>query len=644
MRRTLFVHATLPILLAMPAGALAQSYSGVQAFGDSLTDNGNLFALTRAIQPVPASPPYFDGRFSNGPVWVEHLMPRLGLPSTALDDRAYGGAETGLGPSPSPGVLAQVSGAVTFGPRPGPSTLVVVWGGANDYRNHARTAPDPAVLVDSAINNLRDSLQLLINAGAREILVPNVPNLGDTPEGREQDATAPGTAARINAIIAGHNAALAQTVDRLRRPGVRITLLDVNALFRDVLTAPGRYGFTNTTVPCLLGVAPDVGADSGACSTPQGAATTVFFDKLHPTTAAHAIVAQFADSTLRAPMAGGNAAPARAQMAFLSAAEQARAISERLAALRGGFGGIGVLGSGLSPLTGGTAGGVSEGNRLDVGAASDRPFGLFLYGTHDWGNREAREGQDAFHYRGSLVALGADYRVTPGLTLGAAIGYGFGSSSLDEGRAEAHSTKLSAYAGYQAGGFYADADLGYSFDQYPDIRRSTGFAFLPQARGETHGNTLSADATVGYDVPVGTLTLGPFVGGRYARIRTDSFTERDAGALNLRVDGTSATSLTGAVGLRLGGVFSAGTAKVAPHVRLAYEHEFSHDARRITASLSGASLTAEPGVGARDALVAGVGVRVQVSDRLSLVADYAGTLARADGRDHSLLGKVEVKF
>lgn len=153
---------------------------------------------------------------------------------------------------------------------------------------------------------------------------------------------------------------------------------------------------------------------------------------------------------------------------------------------------------------------------------------------------------------------------------------------------------------------------------------------------------------MGYDVPVGTLTLGPFVGGRYARIRTESFTERDAGALNLRVDGTSATSVAGAVGLRLGGTFTvgagAGTTTVAPHVRLAYEHEFSHDVRRITASLSGSSLTAEPGVGARDALVAGVAVRVQVSDQLSLVADYAGTLVRADGRDHSLLGKVEVRF
>jgi len=638
-------------LLAVPGGALAQTYSGVQAFGDSLTDNGNVFALTRRINPIPRSPPYFEGRFSNGPVWVEHLIPRLGLPSTALDDHAFGGAESGSGPSPAPGVLAQVRRVATLGPRPGSRTLVAVWGGSNDYRNRARTTADPAGLVNTTVGNVQESVRLLIAAGAREILVPNIPNLGDTPEGREQDAAAPGTAARINGIVASHNAALAQMLDRLRLPGVRISLMDVNGLFRDVLAAPAKYGFTNTTVPCLLDIAPDVGADSGACATPQAAAGALFFDKIHPTTSAHAMLAQFADATLRGPMAGGSAAPSRTQMALLSTAEQARAISDRLEAVRGGAAAASVMGSGLTPLGGGGAvadrlvGGVSAADRLDLTAPSERPFGVFVYGTHDWGNREARDGQNAFDYRGSLVALGADYRVAPGLVLGGAVGYGSGRSSVsDGGRAEAESWKFSAYAGYSLGGFHAEADVGYSIDRYPEIRRATGFAFLPQARGDTRGNTITAGLSTGYDVPLGGLSIGPFVGGRYTRIHVDGFTEDGASGLNLRVDDSSATSFIGAVGVRLGGVFDVGTAKVAPHVRLAYEHEFSNDPRRATVSLAGVSSTTEPGVGTRNALVAGLGVAVRVSDRVSLVADYASTLVRADGRDHSMLGKVEVKF
>ena len=48
-------------------------------FGDSLSDNGNLYAITsavhRVIDAVPIIPdePYYQGRFSNGPVWNEYL-------------------------------------------------------------------------------------------------------------------------------------------------------------------------------------------------------------------------------------------------------------------------------------------------------------------------------------------------------------------------------------------------------------------------------------------------------------------------------------------------------------------------------------------------------------------------------------------
>lgn len=63
----------------------------VVVFGDSLSDNGNLFAQTG--QP-PA--PYFQGRFSNGPVWVEQLFGPLNSPIQGTGvagnvDLAFGG-------------------------------------------------------------------------------------------------------------------------------------------------------------------------------------------------------------------------------------------------------------------------------------------------------------------------------------------------------------------------------------------------------------------------------------------------------------------------------------------------------------------------------------------------------------------------
>ena len=44
-------------------------------FGDEKSDNGNTYALYH----IPVSPPYWHGRFSNGPVWAEYLAHLFGL-------------------------------------------------------------------------------------------------------------------------------------------------------------------------------------------------------------------------------------------------------------------------------------------------------------------------------------------------------------------------------------------------------------------------------------------------------------------------------------------------------------------------------------------------------------------------------------
>lgn len=51
----------------------AALFGNIVAFGDSLTHNGNLYAATEATGGIPPAPSYSNGRFSNGPVWVEYL-------------------------------------------------------------------------------------------------------------------------------------------------------------------------------------------------------------------------------------------------------------------------------------------------------------------------------------------------------------------------------------------------------------------------------------------------------------------------------------------------------------------------------------------------------------------------------------------
>ena len=78
----------LAIATTLAAGALsahAQPYSGIVIFGDSLSDTGNVRAATGGAFPNLAEGPYFNGRFSNGPIWVDFFCstPKL-LPSFSV--------------------------------------------------------------------------------------------------------------------------------------------------------------------------------------------------------------------------------------------------------------------------------------------------------------------------------------------------------------------------------------------------------------------------------------------------------------------------------------------------------------------------------------------------------------------------------
>ncbi|OKH27055.1 SGNH/GDSL hydrolase family protein [Chroogloeocystis siderophila] len=62
----------------------------------------------------------------------------------------------------------------------GTDALCVLWAGANDYiilPPELRTTDTQAV-----VNNLSNALTTLIGAGARNLIVPNLPDLGNTPQ------------------------------------------------------------------------------------------------------------------------------------------------------------------------------------------------------------------------------------------------------------------------------------------------------------------------------------------------------------------------------------------------------------------------------------------------------------------------------
>src|SRR6516225_4164556 len=119
-------------------------------FSDSLSDTGNSALATSGAVPNPAL--YYQGRFSNGPIWVDTLAKYLGEPAVRPSlagglDYAFGGATVAYqNPTPPfnafPTVSQQV-GQYLAGHTPAANDLFVVWGGANDFIESFSSATGP---------------------------------------------------------------------------------------------------------------------------------------------------------------------------------------------------------------------------------------------------------------------------------------------------------------------------------------------------------------------------------------------------------------------------------------------------------------------------------------------------------------------
>ncbi|PHM07070.1 GDSL family lipase [Nostoc sp. 'Peltigera malacea cyanobiont' DB3992] len=262
----------------------SHSLTEVYIFGDSLSDTGMVFRATGGI--YPPNPTYFHGRYSNGRVWIEYLSERLHLSTKQINNFAYGGATTGsIGNSYVPSLLQQVQSFTQRHQKTNSDALYVFWAGANDYLQGVSSANIPVKNIMSAIN-------LLTDIGAQKFLVANLPDLGQLPA--MKTAT---NSMSLNALTQAHNRSLRRSLKVLTQQDshLKIATLDANSLYRDAMPAagyayanPAAFGFTNVSSSCLSG--------STICGNPD---QFLFWDGIHPTTAAHQIIGKTAFSTIQ---------------------------------------------------------------------------------------------------------------------------------------------------------------------------------------------------------------------------------------------------------------------------------------------------------------------------------------------------------
>lgn len=329
-RRRDLRSALFALIIAIPALATAGGFDGIYTLGDSLSDQGNLFDATDSLtgSGIPRADYYDSGRFTNGENWVDVLVGQLGVISVPSlyggNNFAYGGTRTdyntveenGCKPVPVgflpnqgdafpcpdgqplfPWTLNAQREAFNLVGVNEPGALYVVFSGSNDLVDITLMAAfgllvieDVPTWIGDVIIGINGAIEAMVDAGAQDILVPNIPNLGVVP-GFTGD---PNLAGLATYLTVQYNEALVMMLATWE-DDVNIIPFNTFELTNDVTDDPESYGFTNATTACYNGfVAPVPGEEITECDNPD---EHVFWDREHPTAAFHALLAQSALAT-----------------------------------------------------------------------------------------------------------------------------------------------------------------------------------------------------------------------------------------------------------------------------------------------------------------------------------------------------------
>jgi len=286
------------IMLGMHNGLWAKDgLNNIYIFGDSLSDPGNVYALTgqtakAPYEPIPSAAYAIGGhQFSSGKTWAQRFAQSLGLnksgkaaygSSGKFGNYAFGGARL-VGESLAASAADQVNlyladqGSVADS-----NALHVIQFGGNDVRDAfvAYLVDGPAAaqaIIEAAIETEIGLILQLYGSGAQNFLVANVPNIGLAPAvagfGPEAQTLGAG-------LSAAFNDGLATALDFYIPSGASIQIFDLFGLINNIAANPVALGISDTTSPCL-----SFGVKSGAkCSNPEA---YLFWDAVHPTAVVH---------------------------------------------------------------------------------------------------------------------------------------------------------------------------------------------------------------------------------------------------------------------------------------------------------------------------------------------------------------------
>jgi outer membrane lipase/esterase len=415
---------------------------------------------------------------------------------------------------------------------------------ASDFETSAQAQANVAAAAQQEVA-LVGQLQA---AGAKNILVFNLPNIGITPSGTAQGPDAAQSLTGLSVLFNSQlNAGLAQ---------LDIGIIPINAygLLNEVIANPTAYGFSNVTDPACNGSSVQCGpVGSGlpysyAAGTDQ---TYLFADGVHPTTAAHAMVGQYVMSVIDAP--GQVSLLGEAPLA--ASAAQYRAIRNEM---------------------------LADGQGSDT-----RMFASVDYGQQRFDGSNSSPKTDSNNLN---LTLGADVRASEHVSVGVALGLGQHRADVAGGGGyKLQDISGLGYALYHSGGGYVGGFASFGQSNFSDInRRITLGAAQRTESGKADGSHLGAGLAGGWWFVFDSgLQTGPFANLEWQSVKVNGYTESGSNSTAMWFGRQQRDAFVSTLGWRLQGHWQAGGMMLSPYAELAWNHDSKGDPSAVRAGVVG---------------------------------------------------------
>ena len=607
MPRTKLLVSALAFALAGASVAQAQTFSGVISFGDSLSDAGQYAAI-----PPPNG--FGAGSFTTNPdnVWAQTVASWFGANGNASlaggSNFAWGGAPTAFS---VPGVSVplrcvpatlpcrSVAQQITASGAVDPNALYTYWAGANDIFNYVGyagasliTSAQAQAFTGASATNAVNQIRALQTAGATNIVVFNIPDIGRAPN-FNNTTLFPGQASPANAAaISGLTFVYNQTLNAgLASLGDGIIPINVYGLVNELFANPGLYGFSNTTgTACNLAL---TGGSSLFCTpaayrSPDANQTYLFADGVHPSGAAHAMLASVVIATISAPGEVSMAAEIPLQVYD----DQSRTVNRQI------FG----------------AGG------RDVGTTS-------VYGAVSIDRQEFGATANTSTMENNLFSLtfGADFRSSETFSFGAAATLGSSDGDVGGSSIENKEVLLTGYAVGHFGMGYVNASITGGSANLDIVRHIVLGPTVRDEVGSTSATHTGAELGAGFTFGDDSFRHGPFVSATWQKVEVKGYAEDGLDSTAMYFSDFNRKSTVARIGYQAQG--DAGGLR--PFGRVAYARDTQDRVTRVQAGSNtmNGHFTLDGFPGAQDWIEAELGLDYAVNDSTDVSLSYRARLS-----------------